>query len=138
PGQYPFRRGMTVLHAVTVAGGLYRPLDALAKLGPSDSDAGLTLERRLATALLRSARVAAELENRQAMKMPAEITANMQDAVIAHTARQEELFFETRRSIWNREVDARKREISALQNEITALRAQLELNDTQKKLALEE
>lgn len=139
PGEYPFRRGMTVLHALSMAGGTYRPLNALAQIDPAlAADSGLTLQRRLAATLLRSARLNAEAAGRASIEQRSEIADLMADPVIAHAVRQEELLFEARRSVRQREADTRQRTQQALEGQISALKAQLELNNTQKTLALQE
>ncbi len=73
PGSFPYRPTMTVLHAVTVAGGLYRtPMEA------RDQDRALVVEnqlaetrRRIADTTLRIARLNAELAGRQDIELPA-------------------------------------------------------------------
>lgn len=139
PGEYPFRRGMTVLHALSLAGGPYRPLSALAQIDPAlAEDSALTLKRRLAVSMLRSARLGAELANRAAVEQPSEVAQWMTDPVIAHAARQEDLLFETRRSAKQRDADARQRAELALEAQISALKAQLDLNKKQMMLAQKE
>jgi exopolysaccharide production protein ExoF len=130
---------MTVLHAISVAGGIYRPMSALSQLDPAlAANTDVTLRRGLAGALLRSARLTTELADRSVLEQPPEISAMMQDAVVDHNAKLEELLFEARRSFRGRELESRERAQAALRSQISALRSQLTLNDTQKALALKE
>ncbi len=72
PGSYPFRKGMTVLHGVSVAGGLRR-----SQLLPADEDRTIVVRRtiaetetRLKQMTARHARLQAELEDKTAVEIP--------------------------------------------------------------------
>lgn len=86
PGSYPFRPGMTVLHAVSIAGGLYRRPDdpsryqreALAAAGDGALQAA---DRDLL--LVRAARLEAELAGRDVIAFPDEILARKADPTVA-------------------------------------------------------
>lgn len=86
PGSYPFRPGMTVLHAVSIAGGLYRRPDdpsryqreALAAAG----DGALQVATR-DLLLVRAARLEAELAGEDGIAFPDEILARKGEPSIA-------------------------------------------------------
>ena len=72
PGAYPYRSHMTVLHALTVAGGLYR-----AAVLPADQDRSVIVGRqvsngtqRIRELAAREARLMAELEGRRTLSVP--------------------------------------------------------------------
>jgi protein involved in polysaccharide export with SLBB domain len=72
PGAYPYRSHMTVLHALTVAGGLYR-----AAVLPADQDRSVIVGRQVSDGTLRmrelaarEARLLAELDGRRTLAAP--------------------------------------------------------------------
>ena len=79
PGEYPFRPGMTVVQAISVAGGYYRPADpGLMRLGRdvavAEGDIDTYSNRRLRQ-LAQAARLSAERDNKSTIDFPAELTA---------------------------------------------------------------
>lgn len=77
PGLYPFRPGMTVLHAVSVAGGIYRPV-----LAAADRDRSLEVQslaasskKRLTELEIMIARVNAQIAGRSDFDIPPGIDA---------------------------------------------------------------
>ncbi|WEK03717.1 MAG: polysaccharide biosynthesis/export family protein [Candidatus Devosia phytovorans] len=77
PGQYPFRPGMTVLHAVSVAGGLYRTA-----LEASDRDRSMEVQGLIANGQKRMdelniiiARLNAQIAGQDEFTVPAEVSA---------------------------------------------------------------
>jgi polysaccharide biosynthesis/export protein ExoF len=72
PGPYPFLPGLTVVHAVSLAGGLYRPSASAAEVLREKRE--LTeITGRLAEALARRARLEAELDGSQTVTLPKEL-----------------------------------------------------------------
>ena len=73
PGSYPYMPGYTVLHAVSVAGGLYRsPLASVADSMREKRSLNETIDR-LGELIARRARLEAERDNAEAIRMPKEL-----------------------------------------------------------------
>ncbi len=73
PGAYPYMPGYTVLHAVSVAGGLYRtPLGSVADSMREKRNLNETMDR-LTDLIARRARLEAERSNADAIRMPKEL-----------------------------------------------------------------
>ena len=132
PGAYPYLPGFTVMHAVSVAGGLYR--------APASSVADSMREKRiltetmdkLAEAWARKARLEAGRDGAATIQMPAEL-AQMEPERAAELIASEAKLLER-----NREVT--KRERSALENVIALTRAEVdsyrsEIERTEKRIA---
>src|SRR3712207_6685910 len=97
PGAYRYRSGMTVLHAVSVAGGFFR--------AEADGDRDRAIEvrgefeasrRQLSSLLIREARLQAELDERPSVALPAEL-ASRQDAAVTEILQREQALLERRR-----------------------------------------
>ena len=140
PGEYAYRPGMTILHAVSLAGGFLRPNQiAGAGGGVIVTQAELDgVRSRLQELTVREARLRAEIEDRRSLELPAEIVAAMGDPALASFVKQEELVLNARRSNAVAEVEARERNKTAIAAEVSALQAQLELNQRQQDLVNQE
>ncbi|MBV8890183.1 MAG: polysaccharide biosynthesis/export family protein [Alphaproteobacteria bacterium] len=129
PGAYPFRPGMTVLQALSIAGGLYRASDpgllsfrrsALADIGELRA-----LQLDYARLLAHRARLRAELDGTSKIEYPAELSRDGSDAA-ARFAQSEQVAFDARREALRTQTEAfirlrdlSNREIASLQAKIT-------------------
>ena len=144
PGEYDYRPGVTVLQAVSIAGGLQR----------LTSDLFLGLEKDALTArgdlrvlaadrvslVARQARIDAEASNSDAIAFPAELTSN-KDPDATRAIREEQLLFDARKSGLKKQTDAIEQNKKYLADEIVQLRAKnatiaKELDSTQEEYAL--
>ncbi|MCJ2034856.1 polysaccharide biosynthesis/export family protein [Methylobacterium sp. J-068] len=141
PGSYPFRPGMTVLHAVSIAGGLYRrPEDpsryqreALTAAG----DGALQAASR-DLLLVRAARLEAELAGHEAIAFPDEILARRTEPTIARTMADEAKIMKQRGIALDAAV-ASQRNLKALaERQNGALEAQTAAIDRQMAIAKRE
>lgn len=126
PGAYPYRPGLTVLRAVSLAGGL----GTRSETGDRDAIAGqgemsiLQVERDAARA--RIARLEAELNSAEAVTPPPDLAARSGEPSIAELISQEEAIFETRRDAYKAKLAALEQLRQDLQTEVPAQRAMLE------------
>jgi protein involved in polysaccharide export with SLBB domain len=129
PGQYPYRPGLTVLEAISVAGGYYRPELGLLRLGREVAVASgeiHTQSIRLNRLIAREARLSASLDGRKDIPLPPELAKQKDDPEISAIMKNEQaalaLEIEMKRSEW-----AALENIKALyQNEITSLRGHVQ------------
>jgi polysaccharide export outer membrane protein/exopolysaccharide production protein ExoF len=138
PGDYPYRPGISVLQAVSLAGGFYRP-----------SDAGLPRFRRETITsqgelrvfaadhvalLARRSRLEAELAGRDAIAFPPELTT-APSSIAVQAMREETTILQARRESLSSQLDALARVKSSVQKEIEALRAKDATQERQLRLA---
>ncbi len=106
PGAYQFRPGLTVLQAVAVAGGRYRP--PLEKAGQSDISL-LGELNTIRTGKLRHvgriARLQAELADDKEIRFPAELTGNDDRDLVNEVMTMERTLFTARANEMARQVD---------------------------------
>jgi polysaccharide export outer membrane protein/exopolysaccharide production protein ExoF len=137
PGEYPFRPQMTVIQAVTVAGGLVKVSDTGMLRIARDSITGrgelstLTLER--AGLLAKKARLEAELAGAPSISFPADLTTNATPPLKLQVL-QEQAIFDARREAAASQIDALQKLKTFLDKEIVSLTAQLQTADTQMQL----
>jgi protein involved in polysaccharide export with SLBB domain len=126
PGAYPFKPGLTILKAVSLAGGLATRADS----GPRDAISGLGelevlfLERD--GALARIARLKAELADAEAAEAPPELAGRAGEAHIAQLILQEQAIFAARREAFQSKLAALRQLRADLQTEVPAQKAMLE------------
>jgi protein involved in polysaccharide export with SLBB domain len=145
PGQYPYRPGLTVLEAVGIAGGYYRPEIGLLRI---DRDVA-TARGELRTLLLkqnrllaREARLTATLARREDLPLPSEFTDQKDNPAISTIMASERvalaLDLETTRSdeqALEKVTSLYKHEIESLDGQLDALRQEREaINDQLKQL----
>ncbi|WP_238185438.1 polysaccharide biosynthesis/export family protein, partial [Methylobacterium trifolii] len=110
PGEYPFRPGMTVLQAIGIAGGLYRPTEAgLVRMQRDAISANGDYRVRdleIKTNRAKEARLAAELDGRERIAFPADLAA---DKSSSDLLRDEELTFRTRLDTLKAQVEGAQR-----------------------------
>lgn len=143
PGEYDYRPNLTVLQAVSIAGGLSRvPGEALLGYARdalvSRGDLRSLMADRI-DLLARRARLDAEIGGADKPAFPAELTAMAADGDVARILREEQLLFNAHRDGLKTQTDVLERSKTLLQHEIESLQAkdgalahQLEIN--QKEL----
>jgi polysaccharide export outer membrane protein/exopolysaccharide production protein ExoF len=138
PGEYPFRPGLTVLKALSIAGGLQKPTElGLSRLisGLGDLEL-LTLDTN--SLMARRARLEAELKDTDQIQFPRSLTDRQNIASIAVILQQEQHIFASRREALRTQIAALKQLKSYLEKEVVSLTAQVESEDKQMSLLKEE
>ncbi|AWB23813.1 hypothetical protein DA075_25390 [Methylobacterium currus] len=134
PGEYPYRSGMTVLHAIAMAGGYYRA-----------SDAGLRLERDAALAAgdlkilaakrtlltVRRARLQSELDNAPDIRPPAEAGPALD---VAGHLEEERRLMQARRKSFLDDTNRLTEQVTHLNDEIASLRATIDAQGREAQL----
>jgi exopolysaccharide production protein ExoF len=130
PGEYPFRPGLTVLRAISLAGGHFRlsdpglmrlERDALAARGEL-----ATLLKKVNYLLARRARVHAELEDQSEIVFPPELTQKASDPTIAQLLAEERNILSTNRETLRSQAEGLERSRAFYEREIQAITAQIE------------
>ena len=137
PGKYPYRPGMTVLQAVSVAGGWQRDANMLRlerEAIVSRGDLRVVGAERDALAA-RRARLQAELEDKATIEFPAEVTKAKDGDQIT---REEQLIFQARKQRLEAKIDSLTRLRALLENEVTALQSKGAALDQQISLVRKE
>jgi exopolysaccharide production protein ExoF len=139
PGKYPYRPGMSVLQAVSVAGGWQRVTDAsLLRLEReaivSRGDLRVVGAER-DSLLARRARLQAELEDKDTIEFPPEVTKAKDGD---QSTREEQLIFQARKQRLQAKIDSLTRLKSLLENEVTALQSKGAALDQQISLVRKE
>jgi exopolysaccharide production protein ExoF len=129
PGEYPYRPGLTVIQAISLAGGYYRPDIPALRL---DRDIALakgdirTLSLKRNRLIMRVARLTASLAGQEEVPIPPELVNQQDDPAIS-------AIVESERAALALENDAARSEASALegvkslyQREISSLRGQID------------
>ncbi|WGR92139.1 polysaccharide biosynthesis/export family protein [Bradyrhizobium sp. ISRA435] len=142
PGQYPYRPGLTVLGAISIAGGYYRPEFGLLRL---DRDMALAkgemraLSLKRCRLLAREARLTAALAGRADLPFPPELADRKDDPDIVaivegersvldvenNTIRSEQAEFEKIKALYNSETESLRGQVNALARERDSTQEQL-------------
>lgn len=143
PGAYPYRPGLTVLQAVSLAGGLYRevPMGAqrLARevINARGELRDLMIER--SALLARRARLQAETRGDAAITFPEAVTEERKTIpAVADAMREEEALFEARRIALRSQIDALTQAKLLIDAEIGTLQEKAVTQDRQLGLARKE
>jgi protein involved in polysaccharide export with SLBB domain len=135
PGEFAYRPGMTVLNAVSLAGGMRRSADMMQRL---ERDAIATrgdlrvLALEIEQLAARRARLHAEFQEAETITFPEDLIARRHENDTIETALDEEKnIFQSRRRSLQEEVDANERLQDLLAEQIEALKAQVELKTRQ-------
>jgi polysaccharide biosynthesis/export protein ExoF len=137
PGQYPYRPGLTVLEAISVAGGYYRPELGILQLGANSDITGQSAKLIRLTA--REARLSAAIDGREDIPLPPEF-AKKNDPEIAATMKSEQAAlaletemtrieqagFETIKSLYQNEIGSLRGQVAALSGEKESIKTQLD------------
>jgi polysaccharide export outer membrane protein/exopolysaccharide production protein ExoF len=134
PGEYAYRPGLTLLQAITIAGGVPKAKGlAPARLErESISTRGdlRLLENDLVTTLARKARLTSELQASDEIAIPDELTASATDTSYRAIINQETLLFQSRKEAFATQVRALEQLKAQHELEATSLVKQLEMHDT--------
>lgn len=130
PGEYPYRPGLTVLQAITVAGGYYRPeIGGLFRL---DRDVAVakgdirTLSIKQTRLLARAARLTALIAKQADFALPSELANQKDNPVIVAIMQSERAALGTAIETANSERAALDEIKELYQHEIASLRGQIE------------
>lgn len=141
PGKYPYQPDLTVLQAISVAGGL---------AGSGETGARLTREiiasqgesqysEAEANGLLaRKARLEAQLQNAEKIQFPPELEQRKTDPAVATVMRQELAIFEAQRSAEKTEIEALQQLKVFLAKGAASLEAQLKEQQRERELTRKE
>jgi exopolysaccharide production protein ExoF len=139
PGDYPYRPGMTVLQAIGIAGGFYRPVEWRFQREVITASGELRVVNTDRSAVLaRKARLEAELRDDKTVSYPAELMKQMNDPAVVRFRGQEDVIFESRRGTLRTQTEALQQVQALFQNEIKSLREKLQVQDRQLSLARKE
>ena len=129
PGQYPYRPGLTVLEAVGIAGGYFRPEIGLLRLDRDMAQAKgeirslLHKQNRL---LARETRLTATLAGREDIPLPSEFADQKDNPAISAIMEGERAALALDRQTTRSDKEALEKIITLYQNEIASLRGQLD------------
>lgn len=140
PGDYPYRPGLTVLQALTIAGGL-RTSDGDLRVGreviAGEGEVAL-LARGNVSLLARKARLEAELNDADAISFPAALTDRQLDGLVATILDQERAIFAARKQGMSTQLRALQELRSFLEQEVKSLETQLSFREQQINLVQKE
>lgn len=136
PGEYPFRPGITVLQAVSVAGGYFRfndpgllrlERDAISSRGELKA-----LARRLTYLRARRARLSAELEDRSDIAFPPEMLREAAaDVTVAQLLDEERSLLTLNRTALKHQLESLERAHDLYEREIQTISAQIQAEKRQ-------
>ncbi len=129
PGQYPYRPGLTVVEAISIAGGYYRPELGLLRLGRDVVVASgeiQTESAKLNRLTAREARLSATLEGREDIPLPSELAKQNNDPEILAIVKNEQGAFALENATRRSEQAALDNIKSLYQNEIGSLRGNVQ------------
>jgi protein involved in polysaccharide export with SLBB domain len=142
PGEYAFRPGLTVLQALTIAGGASRLGEAgsvrLAREIISTKGDISLLRTELTSGLARKARLLAELDELSDIQKPEQTDNRVEDSSLEDALYLEGLLFHSRKDGFHAQVGVLGQLQVSLENESTSLSAQLVVHDKQMQLLNEE
>jgi polysaccharide export outer membrane protein/exopolysaccharide production protein ExoF len=128
PGAYPYQPGLTVLRAISIAGGLPRErCESLGREVITGEGAIAQLVRTVQELQVRKARLSAELQDVETIDLPQPIAAVKARPDIARIIEQEHGIFKARRTAVASQIQTLNRLKTFLAEEVKALAAQLEL-----------
>ncbi len=138
PGQYEFQPGLTVLQAVSTAGGLTRATNDLATFQRQAIEGRgemRLLDAERSSLLARQSRLAAEVASAPTVTYPPALLQQASDPQIAQAMREESLLFSVEHDALQTQITAIEQSKSVIRTEITSLAAkdvslnhQLDLN----------
>lgn len=141
PGEFPFRPGLTVLQALSIAGGLRTREEGISRIereviaGRGELD---LMKLNNVSLLARKARLQAELDDLDAITLPDELKARQSDSSVALLISQEQTIFKARRDGLDTQVRALQGLRDFLEKELSSLEAQLVFHDRQADLIKKE
>jgi polysaccharide export outer membrane protein/exopolysaccharide production protein ExoF len=140
PGEFPYRPGLTVLQALSIAGGLQKANDGLMRLGRDAISARGDLQilgAQAANLLARRARLEAELKQSDTLDFSDELM-RPKDASAELAMQQERLIFQARREALSTQMRALEQLKDFLEKEVVSLAAQNQTEERQVQLIKKE
>lgn len=141
PGEFPYRPGLTVLQALSVAGGLQKLSDGPMRIERDAISAKGELQflgAQVVNLRARRARLEAELRQSDTIDFPREPTAYSNDASAELANQQEGLIFQVRREAFSTQMRVLEQLKSFLEKEVVSLTAQNQTEETQIQLVKKE
>lgn len=141
PGEFPYRPGLTVLQALSIAGGLPKVNDGLMRLGREVISARGDLRLLSAQAAYlraRKARLEAELKQSDNFDLPRALTAHPTSASAELAMQQEVLIFQVRREAFSTQMRVLVQLKEFLEKEVVSLAAQRQTEEVQAELVKKE
>ena len=139
PGAYPFTPGMTVLQALAVAGGVYRPLREIGALDMSRQAATVVqFNERLKLALAERARIVAEQAGTKVVEASKKLLQLADSKEVQRLVDTENSILRENRQTLNVAFKAKNQEIGHIESEIKAYREQRKELALRVKLVTEE
>jgi polysaccharide biosynthesis/export protein ExoF len=142
PGGYPYRPGLTVLQAVSIAGGLSRVSDLsfLEFQRQALTTAGdlRVLRRQYDRLAAGRARLQAQLNESDNIAFPAELLRLQGDPAISRLLQEEQVTFNSRRDALRSQIDAQNHLKQLLNDEISSLGSKLQTMDQELTLLKKE
>lgn len=136
PGEYPYRPGLTVLQAMSIAGGRYRVNDPGLVLNATGD---LQVHRLEYDQLLaRRARLRAELDDAATVTLPPELQRLEANPSTAQLIQREEAIFTAHRNALASETNALNQLKAVLNSEVTSLQGKTKTMDQQLGLMNQE
>jgi polysaccharide export outer membrane protein len=133
-GEFAYRPGLTVLQALSLAGGLRIRDDKDQRFEreaiQARGDISLLGQSKI-NLLVRKARLEAELSHASEIRLPPELLPRLQDSTIAMIVKQEQMVFQARSDGLDTQVKALQNLREFLEKELTALEEQLVFLDKQ-------
>lgn len=136
PGEYAYRPGLTVLKAISIAGGRYRINDPALVLNATGDLRVLRLQYN--DLLARQARLEAELNGATAMTVPPELQGQKSDPGVAQLIQREQATFAAHRDAEASETNALNQLKSLLNGEIASLHDKMKNIDQELGLRKQE
>ena len=141
PGEFAYRPGLTVLQALGIAGGLRTREENLSRL-EREVIAGRGDIRLLTlttvSLLAKKSRLEAEMDAKEEIVFPPELTDRASDATVALLMEQERLIFAVRKEAMTTQLRALRELRDFLHKELTSLEKQLTFHDKQVELVQKE
>jgi protein involved in polysaccharide export with SLBB domain len=134
PGEYAYRPGMTLLQAITIAGGMPRakslsPARLEREAISTRGDLRL-FESDLVATLARKARLTSELQASEEIAIPDELSASATDTAYRAIINQETVLFQSRKEAFATQVRALEHLKAQHEMEAASLVKQLEMHDS--------
>jgi polysaccharide export outer membrane protein/exopolysaccharide production protein ExoF len=141
PGEYPYRPGLTVLQALSIAGGVTGSGESGARTGNDIilRRSELRVAQTEANALLaRKARLQAELDNADKIAFPTSLERRSQEPLIAVLLKQERAIFDTRRNALHAQIEVLKQLKLYLEKQVTSIEAQIKAQKDEEAILRKE
>ncbi|SEG26812.1 exopolysaccharide production protein ExoF [Bosea lathyri] len=126
PGEYAYRPGMSVIQAVSIAGGFFRPDTNMSRFERetivTEGDIRIN-ETQRAALLLRRDRLLSETQNLEAIRFSEEVLQHKDERVVAQGMREEGQIFASRLKTARSQTDLLRQAKSLLEEELKTLAA---------------